>query len=146
MEAGTENRVTVTVVPVQKMTSNLFKEVMALIEKAVENSEGLHTLETVAQWIEDESLQVWVAIDDDGLQGCFLTEVIPVAKGLDLNVPYVGFKKNFKALNDSMKELLRVARKSGYRSLRFISSDERVGSFAKRHGMRRRFIEYVGEF
>lgn len=145
METATEIVVAVSIVPREQVYAYL-PDILPLIESAVDASEGLHTMETVEEWINTGQLDVWVAVNETGLVGCFLTEVIPVAKGLDLNVPYAGFKKNFKALNDSMKELLRVSEESGYRSVRYISSDKRFGAFAKKHGLRRRFVEYVKEF
>lgn len=73
------------------------------------------------------------------------SELIPTAKGIDLNIPFAGCKKNFKAMNDALKEIVRVAEESGYHAVRFISKDTRFGGLAKRHEFRQRFIEYVKE-
>ena len=145
METTTETSAVAVSILSQEMIPHFMDDIVPLISEAVENSEGIHSMDTVVGWINSGQLDVWVAVTEDGLQGCALTEVIPVEKGLDLNVPYAGFKKNLAALNEIMRELIRVSKESGYNSIRFISSDERFGAFAKRHGLRRRFIEYVGE-
>jgi hypothetical protein len=141
METGTQT-VAVALVP-REMVTYHWAEVDRFIKPAVEASEGLMPYDQVKECILDGTFGMWLAVEESGPVGMFLSELLPVSQGIDLNVPYAGFDKTFKALNQAMKELIRQSEEQGIHAVRFISADERFGAFAKRHGFRRRFIEYV---
>lgn len=117
----------------------------SLLEVALTESENLLSDEIVINSLLGGAWDLWDVSENGHTVGVFVTELIDVQQGTDINVVLAGFHKNFKALHRALKELIRIAGEAGFHAVRFISKDDRWAALAKRHGMRRRFIEYVKE-
>lgn len=143
MDVETSTTVTV-LVPTSEVPRHL-PQILPLLREAVLASEGLFDEESVRAALLDGTFDLWLVVDRSSVVGFMASELIPTAKGLDLNIPFAGCKKNIRAVNDALKEIVRVAKESGYHSVRFISKDPRFGGLAKRHEFRPRFMEWVKE-
>jgi len=88
----------------------------------------------------------FVAVDGEPV-GAFITEDIPTAKGMCLNVPFCGFEGgSVRVLLTAWDKFEELAQQYGYQSTKFVSADKRFASIAKRRGYRARYVEYVKEY
>lgn len=123
-----------------------FAQIEDLLGAACLASDDTWSARSVCEGILLGQFTLWVVHDSDALLGFYLTEYLFVESGIVVNVPFAGFKTNLKALIFAFDHAERVAKESGAVGFKFISSDTRWESLAKRRGFRPRFIEYYKEF
>lgn len=117
-----------------------------LLASSCEESHNTWSPKTVAGAILAGEFDLWVVHDTDEILGFYLTEYLAVDQGIVVNVPFAAFHKHLEALLGAFNVAEDTAKQAGAVGFKFISSDRRWKSLAKRRGFTPRFVEYYKEF
>jgi hypothetical protein len=129
-----------------ELHSAVWDEINPFLVDALHNSEDELDVPYVWERCQDGTFDLWVATRGKKIVGFMMTDRILTVKGIWVNIPLAGFAKDLEALQTSLARLETVAELAGFKGVKYISKDRRLGSFAKRRGYRERYREYVKEF
>jgi hypothetical protein len=142
--SGTDS-IRVSPVP-PELVNAVWLDVLPFLVDALDVSDNEVTIAHAHQQCLHSQWDLWVTTRGEDLVGFVMLEPLWSAKGMWVNIVYAGYGKDLEAVNATMARIEEVARSCGSHGVKYISSDRRFGSFAKRKGYRERYREYVKEF
>jgi hypothetical protein len=121
-------------------------QVEEFADKAMKASDGTYSHQMLIESLRDGHFDLWVVHNTEDVLGFYTTEILQVADGFVVNVPFAAFDNNIRALLFAFEHAEKIAKAGGAVGFKFISEDRRWASLAKRRGFRPRFVEYYKEY
>ena len=122
---------------------HFWSDMKAGLVRAIEESHGEVSPETVIALIRQSHWCCWLASDGNKLIGFVVGEEVKTEKGIWLSCPFAWVDKDLKATNRLLDTVEQYAKDNSYIGVKWISSKPAFGTFAQRRGYEIRFVEYV---
>ena len=129
-----------------ELVNAVWLDILPFLVEAIDVSDNEVTVAHTHQQCINGEWDLWVTTRGKDVAGFVMLEPLWSAKGMWVNIAFAGYGKDIEAVNATMTRIEEVARSCGSHGVKYISSDRRFGSFAKRKGYRERYREYVKEF
>lgn len=116
------------------------------VQKVLDASDNEWHMDTILRQVLAGEMAVWIAVDDDAkIQSFMFVMPLQTEKGWYMDLPFT-WSSSFHAGSTLWELVESWAKDIGYYGVKFVSNNKKLASWAKRRGMRKRFVEYVKEF